>query len=98
MIRVYYYLTLVVILPHSKSVRVRSLPFISVFAVMLVNIVARSRGSYRHQSWIQMLYRHVEKCAFEGQRHTYVFLPSWNQFQLILDVWAAPELCVGASS
>ena len=83
-------------LPHSKSVRVRSLPFISVFAVMLVNIVARSRGSYRHQSWIQMLYRHVGKCVFQVQR--YIVLPSWNQFQLILDVWAAPELCVGASN
>ena len=98
MIRVYYYLTLVVMLPHSKSVKVRIVPFISVFAVMLVNIVARSRGSYRHQSWIQMLYRHVEKCVFQVQRYTYVVLPSWNQVQLILDVWAAPELCVGASS
>ena len=97
MIRVYCYLTLVVMLPHSKSVRVRSLPFISVFAVMLVNIAAMSRGSYRHQSWMK-LYRHVEKCVFQVQRYTYVVLPSWNQFQLILDVWAAPELCVGASN
>ena len=71
MIRVYYYSTLVVMLPHSKSVKVRMLTFISVFAVMLVNNVARSRGSYRHQSWFQMLNRHVEKCAVEGQRRPY---------------------------
>ena len=82
MIRVYYYSTLVVMLPHSnsKSVKVRMLTFISVFAVMLVNNVARSRGSYRHQSWFQMLNRHVEKCAVEGHklRCTNVVLSTWN--------------------
>ncbi len=78
MIRVYYYSTLVVMLPHSKLVKIRMLTFIAVFAVMLVNIVARSRGSYRHQSWFQMLNRHVEKCAVEGQRRANVVLPTWN--------------------
>ena len=78
MIRVYYYSTLVVMLPHSKSVKVRMLTFIAVFAVMLVNIVARSRGSYRHQSWFKILNRHVEKCAVEGQRRTNVVLSTWN--------------------
>ncbi len=65
-------------LPHSKSVKVRMWTFISVFAVMLVNNVARSRGSYRHQSWFQMLNRHVEKCAVGGQRRTNVVLSTWN--------------------
>ena len=70
--------TLVVMLPHSKPGRVRSSPFIAVFAVMLVNIVARSRGSYLHQSWFQMLNRHVEKCAVEGQRRANVVLSTLN--------------------
>ncbi len=78
MIRVYYYSTLVVMLPHSKLVKVRMLTVISVFAVMLVNNVGRSRGSYRHQSWFQMLNRHVEKCAVEGQRRTNVVLSTWD--------------------
>ena len=78
MIRVYYYSTLVVMLPHSKSVKVRVLTFIVVYSVMLVNIVARSRGSYRHQSWFQMLNRHVEKCAVEEQSRTNVVLSTWN--------------------
>ncbi len=78
MIRVYYYSTLVVMLPHSKPANVRSLPFIAVFAVMLVNILAMSRGLYRRQSWNRMLNRHVGKCACEWQIHTNIVQSTWN--------------------
>jgi len=45
---------------------------------MLENIVAMSRGSYRHQSWFQMLNRHVKICAVEGQMCTIVVRSTWN--------------------